>query len=192
VIETVRRLGAVSIRGNHDRVAAGEEDPDAFNPYARTASLWTRTQLSTGHRTYLASLPVGPLSTTVESQLVHGALTDEDDYILSDLDAAENLLLSNCPITFFGHTHLPVVYERLHRYEDPEEFCIDPHTQILVNPGSVGQPRNGDPRASFLIWDVDRRKLEFYRVEYPISRTQARMRDAGLPAYLIDRLSVGR
>lgn len=192
VIEILLQLNAVSIRGNHDRVAAGLDNADDFNPYARTATDWTRDQLSTAHRDYLAALPVGPLTVSPSAQLVHGAMTDEDDYIFTGLDAAESFLLTECPITFFGHTHLPVIYDRRRRYIAPEVFEIDPENQLLVNPGSVGQPRDGDPRSSFLIWDVDQRALEFYRVEYRIARTQEKMREAALPEYLIARLSVGR
>ena len=192
VIGIVQGLNALCIRGNHDRVAAGLDNADDFNPYARAATYWTRDQLTDAHREYLAGLPMGPLEVTPESQLVHGGLTDEDDYIFTDLDAADNFLLTEVSITFFGHTHFQVVYDRAQRFNSPEEFVIDPASQILVNPGSVGQPRDGDPRAGFLIWDVEKSRLEFYRVEYPVTRTQKKMREAELPSYLIDRLTVGR
>jgi predicted phosphodiesterase len=192
VIDILRELNVVAIRGIHDRVAAGLDEADDFNPYARTATQWTRDQLSPEHREYLAALPVGPLAVTPEAQLMHGALTNEDDYIFTTADAAESFCLTTTTLTFFGHTHLPVIYDRRRRYVPPRIFHLDPDGQFLVNPGSVGQPRAGDPRASFLIWDVDDRVLEFYRVEYPLSRTQEKMRDVELPEYLIARLAVGR
>src|SRR6266581_16692 len=98
-IDGIRGLNAVTIRGNHDRVAAGLDEADQFNPNARLAVYWTR-----------AMLPLGPLEINEDAQLVHGAVTDEDDYIFTEADADENLLLAGKRITFFGHSHFPVVF----------------------------------------------------------------------------------
>jgi predicted phosphodiesterase len=202
VIDRIRSLNATTIRGNHDRVAADDEDAAEFNPHARRAILWTRSVLPETYLRYLAGLAVGPKSLSESVQLVHGAVTDEDDYILSDADAAVNLQVAETRITFFGHSHLPSVFASNNlgeaitpsSYEFDEFVAVrcDGDMKLLVNPGSVGQPRDGDPRASFLIWDEERGRLEFYRVDYPVEVTQRKMEEAGLPAYLIQRLARGR
>jgi predicted phosphodiesterase len=201
-IEGIQALNAITIRGNHDRVAAGLDEATQFNPHARRAVNWTRSVLSDANRQYLANLPVGPLNVTTEAQLVHGALTHEDDYIFTEADADENFLLATKPLTFFGHSHFPVVFSTdamgnsilAMTYEFDEFVAVkcESGKKLLVNPGSVGQPRDGDPRASFAIWDADHGRIEFYRVEYDIKLTQEKMRAADLPNYLIDRLALGR
>jgi predicted phosphodiesterase len=201
-IDGVRNLNALTIRGNHDRVVAGLDEPTQFNPNARLAVYWTRSTLPESYREYLVNLPEGPLDVTSEAQLVHGAVSDEDDYIFTEADADENFLLTDKRITFFGHSHFPVVFcsndagdsTQAISYECDEFIAVkcEAARKMLVNPGSVGQPRDGDSRASFAIWDEDRGRIEFYRVEYDIARTQARMREARLPTYLIDRLAHGR
>jgi predicted phosphodiesterase len=201
-IDVIRALNAVTIRGNHDRVAAGLDEAEQFNPNARLAAYWTRAKLSDSYRGYLANLPPGPLEINEYAQLVHGAITDEDDYIFTEADADENLLLADKKITFFGHSHFPGVfslgregYSTMARTYECDEFTAvkcEPDTKMFVNPGSVGQPRDSDPRASFAIWDQDDSRIEFYRVEYDIRETQKKMRDAQLPGYLIERLAHGR
>ena len=201
-IDGIRSLNAVTIRGNHDRVAAGLDEATQFNPHARRAVYWTRSVLPESYREYLANLPLGPVDVTPEAQLVHGAVSHEDDYIFTEADADENFLLTDKPITFFGHSHFPVVFcsdgegnsVQATSYEFDEFIAVkcDAGKKLFVNPGSIGQPRDGDSRASFAIWDQDRGRMEFYRVEYDIARTQAKMRDAQLPTYLIDRLAHGR
>jgi predicted phosphodiesterase len=200
-VDGIRALNAITIRGNHDRVAAGLDEATQFNPHARHAVYWTRAALPESYREYLANLPVGPLDITAEAQLVHGAVTHEDDYIFTEADANENFQLTNKPLTFFGHSHFPVVFTngrgmsvQAMSYEFDEFIAVkcEAGRKLLVNPGSVGQPRDGDPRASFAIWDSDRSRIEFYRVEYDVQRTQEKMRTAELPTYLIDRLAHGR
>ena len=201
-IDAIRDLNAITIRGNHDRVAASEDEAVEFNPHARRAVLWTRSVLPTPYRNYLAELPVGPLAVHPEAQLVHGAISHEDNYIFTGADAAENLLIPGKRITFFGHSHFPAVFANdssgspvsppTYEFDEFTAVRCDGAQRFLVNPGSVGQPRDGDNRASFLIWDLNRGRLEFYRVEYPFERTQEKMREAHLPTYLIDRLAQGR
>jgi predicted phosphodiesterase len=201
-IDGVRSLNAIVIRGNHDRVASGLDEATQFNPHARHAIYWTRAVLPDSYRNYLADLPVGPVDVTNQAQLVHGAVSHEDDYIFTEADADENFLLSDKQLTFFGHSHFPVVFSSngsgnstlATSYEFDEFIAVkcEPDKRLLINPGSVGQPRDGDPRASFAIWDQDRGRVEFYRVEYDIAVTQEKMREAQLSAYLIDRLSHGR
>jgi len=202
VIDGIRNLDAVTIRGNHDRVAAGLDEAVQFNPHARLAVYWTRSVLPDSYRDFLANLPVGPIDVNEEAQLVHGACTDEDDYIFTEADADENFTLARKRITFFGHSHFPVVFCSDNEgnsvlatsYEFDEFIAVKcaADKKMFVNPGSVGQPRDGDPRSSFAIWDQDRGRIEFYRVEYDISLTQKKMREAQLPGYLVQRLSHGR
>jgi len=109
-IDIMRTLNAVTIRGNHDRVAAGLDEAAQFNSHARRAVYWTRAVLPEPYREYLGSLPVGPLDIDEDAQLVHGAITDEDDYIFTEADANENLPLAKKHLTFFGHSHFPVVF----------------------------------------------------------------------------------
>lgn len=201
-IDVVRELNTLCIRGNHDRVAAGLDEATQFNPHARKAVYWTRSVLPDSYREYLVSLPVGPVDVTDEAQLVHGAVTDEDDYIFTEADADENFRLTEKHLTFFGHSHFPVVFSLddegnsvlAPSYEFDEFTAVrcDAGKKLFVNPGSVGQPRDGDPRASFVIWDENRGRMEFYRVEYDVKLTQTKMREAQLPSYLIDRLAHGR
>jgi predicted phosphodiesterase len=201
-IDLIRDMDATCIRGNHDRVASGLDEATNFNLHARQAIYWTRDALPDSYRDYLAALPVGPLEITTECQLVHGAVTHEDDYIFTEAEANMNLLLTRKNITFFGHSHFPIVFESnpagraviapIYEFDEFTAAQCDPQLKLFVNPGSVGQPRDGDPRASFAVWDRDRARVEFYRVEYDVERTQAKMKDAQLPTYLIDRLSRGR
>jgi len=201
-IDMIRDLNPMVIRGNHDRVASGLDEPTNFNNHAKLAIYWTRAALPDEYRDYLARLPVGPMEITPESQLVHGAVTDEDDYIFTEAEANMNLLLTRKNITFFGHSHFPVVFATnpagrsvtapTYEFDEFTAAQCDPNLKLFVNPGSIGQPRDGDPRASFAIWDRDRARVEFYRVEYDIEKTQSKMREVQLPAYLIDRLSRGR
>jgi diadenosine tetraphosphatase ApaH/serine/threonine PP2A family protein phosphatase len=142
-------------------------------------------------------LQVGPLQVTEKAQLVHGSAKDEDEYVVTQLDAVVNLALPGPAITFFGHTHEPGVFTRLIRwvptYEaDGSALLHVPSDRMLVNPGSVGQPRDGDTRASFLIWDDEQSMFEFLRADYAVADTQARMREAMLPDFLIARLALGR
>jgi predicted phosphodiesterase len=202
VIARLKDLGAVIIRGNHDKVSCGLEEPEGFNPAARTAALWTRDRLTPENREYLRGMPRGPVR--MEGvELVHGASHDEDEYVLSPAQALEGLLDAPVPVTFFGHTHVQggfvlrddqveVLYPRVPSEENFSPLKLEPGMRYLVNPGSVGQPRDGDARAAFVIADLGAQQLEFGRAAYDIALVQERMTDAGLPAALIQRLAIGR
>ena len=171
--------------------------PGALPVPNRQAVEWTREHLGETYRQRLADLTIGPLEINEKAQLVHGSAKDEDEYVVTQNDAVVNLATSGPAITFFGHTHEPLVFTRTIRwvpsYEpDGSARLRLPSDRVLVNPGSVGQPRDGDPRASFLIWDDSESILEFHRAEYPVETTQARMRDAKLPEFLVTRLAFGR
>ena len=197
VMDVLVELKTISIRGNHDRVVSGLDEPVHFNTAARKAVEWTREHLSPAYLTRLADLKVGPLQITENSRLVHGSARDEDEYVVTQNDAVVNLAIGSPQLTFFGHTHEPGVFTRTLRWlpsyeSDGSARLRIPADKVLVNPGSVGQPRDGDPRASFLIWDDAETVLEFYRVDYPVATTQDRMREAQLPDFLITRLAFGR
>jgi len=202
VIDRVRSLEALTIRGNHDKAGSGLVNAEDFNPIARAVAMWTREQLRPENREYLEKLPVGP-ATVDGFAIVHGAFRDEDEYVFAPAQALDSLLEATSPVTFFGHTHLQGGFTLrddrvgiLHfRPEGPDRFCtlqIEDGTTYLLNPGSIGQPRDGDARAAFAIADLDRQAVEFWRVAYDIEGVQQRMSKAGLPEALVLRLSFGR
>lgn len=202
VIERIRSLGAVTIRGNHDKVVSGLENAEDFNPLARSATVWTREQIHPANLEYLQSLPKGPLAVDGFS-ILHGALHDEDEYVFGPTQALEGLLEAKSPVSFFGHTHIQggfslrndrvaVVHSKPAGKNPFSVLPVENGTTYLVNPGSIGQPRDGDPRSAFAIADLEKGAVEFWRVAYDIAEVQQRMTNAGLPEPLILRLSFGR
>ncbi len=199
VVSRVRTLkNAMIIRGNHDKVASGVEDGRNFNNSALKAVLWTKRRLTSLNREFLFDLPAGPLMINDEFEVVHGSTTNEDDYILSDYDAAKAAGLMKRDICFFGHSHLPVIFEIKgnsveHHIpkKEREEYRLKPGFKYLINPGSVGQPRDRNPMASCVIYDSDCGHLQIYRTAYDIARTTDRINRAELPEILAKRLSRG-
>jgi len=201
VIERVQELQPLAIvRGNHDKVACGIEQADGFNVVAKAAARWTLDILSPEHRQWLAGLPEGPHNVDDLVEVCHGSPFDEDAYIFDELDAVRALKVSSRPLCLFGHTHYPVTFELSDQTFDSIGPSPAPETQLhlragskyLVNPGSVGQPRDGDPRAAYAIVDTDKRCVELIRLAYPIEQAQAKVINAGLPEVLAQRLAVGR
>jgi predicted phosphodiesterase len=202
VVDRIRAIGAVTIRGNHDKAGCGIDNADDFNPVARSAALWTQQQLRPENTEFLKQLPTGPLQVDGIT-IVHGAVADEDEYVFAPAQALEGLLESPSSITFFGHTHIQGGFSmRSNRVEalhfkppagkDFATLTIEKDAQYLLNPGSVGQPRDGDPRAGFAIADLEHNEIEFWRVSYEVAAVQKRMAVAGLPEPLILRLAFGR
>jgi predicted phosphodiesterase len=204
VTSKIRELGAKTIRGNHDKAATDQMATNDFNPVAKAAVDWTRSHLSPDNLKWLAELPSGPLETD-DIVLVHGAFQDEDEYVFTPAQALEGLLDSTGNITFFGHTHHQggFSYENFNSHLEilslhprpSEPFAalrIESKRRYLLNPGSIGQPRDGDPRAGFAVADLEHGIVEFWRVPFGISEVQARMRAARLPEPLVQRLVVGR
>ncbi len=202
VIDRVRELRARVIRGNHDKAACGLIDTEDFNPIARTAATWTREQLRRDNLQFLEQLPQGPLEANGIA-LVHGAFHDEDEYVFAPAQALEGLLDSPSEVTFFGHTHFQGGFSFRNNHLEVIQLKPEPGaafaalrlesgTRYLLNPGSIGQPRDGDPRAAFAIADLTHRVVEFWRVPYEIEAVQQRMKRAGLPEPLILRLAFGR
>jgi len=202
VVERVRDLATATIRGNHDKAASGLSDLEEFNAVARCAVEWTHRQLRPENLQYLAELPAGPLHVDGLT-LVHGAVYDEDEYVFVPEQAREGLLLAPGAITFFGHTHLQggfsfrdsqleaVPLRRLRPGAQCATLRLENGARYLLNPGSIGQPRDGDARAAFAIADTDNGLVEFWRVPYDVCSVQERMRRAGLPEPLIQRLAAG-
>lgn len=202
VIDQIRGLVVSCIRGNHDKASCGLDSGDDFNPVARRAALWTREQLRPENLEYLVNLPQGPVEVNGIS-LMHGAWQDEDEYVFAPAQALDGLLGAPTAVSFFGHTHfqggfsfvdnrLEVIQLRPAAGTNFAALQIDPGTRYLLNPGSVGQPRDGDPRAAFAVADLAHQVVEFWRVTYDIEAVQARMLEAGLPEPLVLRLAYGR
>ena len=199
IVDRVRRFGdkLTIVRGNHDKVVAGIEEGIGFNPVALASIRWTRDELGEARIRELAALPVGPKQ--VEDFLIcHGSPSDEDLYILDPEIAGGVFDRTDFNLCFFGHTHVPcrisldginLHWEALTPEASP--IHLSETARHLVNVGSVGQPRDRDPRAAFVIYDSSRRLVDFRRVEYPIARAQRRIRRAGLPPLLADRLALG-
>ena len=201
VIERVLALDPLAvIRGNHDKAACRLADASDFNHVARAAAMWTADTLTEEHRLYLGRLPQGPVSIDDTVEICHGTPFDEDHYVFDLPDASRALDAAARPLCLFGHTHLPVVYRRgpdgdggfVPDTGDDMDVAIETGVRYLINPGSVGQPRDGDPRAAFAIHDAGRQVLTLRRVEYSVEMAQKRIFDAGLPASLAHRLAVGR
>jgi diadenosine tetraphosphatase ApaH/serine/threonine PP2A family protein phosphatase len=201
VIERVRALDPLMvIRGNHDKAASGIDDGSSFNYVAKLSAQWTSEALSPEHREYLRALPQGPVTIDETVEICHGAPFDEDHYIFDSDDAARALDAASRPLCLFGHTHLPVVFRRHPALfdgfmpEGPDDATLEVIAGInyLVNVGSVGQPRDGDPRAAFGIYDSEESTVVLRRVGYPVEIAQRRILSAGLPSSLANRLAIGR
>lgn len=225
VIERVRALGNVFVRGNHDRACCGLTDAENFNSIAKTAVEWTRRQLGNEEMQWLCDLPQGPvrLSTCITERnphdptpsaanrgdtiaCVHGSPLDEDAYLLSVRDAEPALRNSPARVTFFGHTHLQGGFAEnadgecfeirpVYSSDDKQEsYDLDLREGAiyLINPGSVGQPRDRDWRAAFALYNHEAARVTFHRVPYDVRLAQMRIQRAGLPDALASRLRVGR
>ena len=185
------------IRGNHDRVAAGLEEGVGFNPAAKFAVMWTRDHLSAPNRHFLKELPLGPLRRD-GMMICHGSPYDEDEYVFTEHHAAQVMALFETPVILYGHTHLPVIFAMDNQrhvwgasiHEDAK-FHLKPGLRYLINPGSVGQPRDRNPRASFVLYDDEKKTVQFFRVRYDVRKTQKAILKAGLPPILAHRLAVG-
>jgi predicted phosphodiesterase len=202
VIERVRALTPLAvIRGNHDKVAAGLESAEGFNPTAQRAATWTRDALTEENREYLRALQPGPLAIDAMTLLCHGSPVDEDTYIFGEADVVEALTASSRPVCLFGHTHLPMAAALtadraleliFHGPRERQSVRFQEGWRYLVNPGSVGQPRDGDPRAAYAVMDTEAREIEISRVAYPVQQASDRIVAAGLPKILGHRLTLGR
>ncbi len=200
VVERIRTLKGrkVYIRGNHDRVAIGADNGEGFNEAAKAAALWTRSRLSRTNLSFLSQLPLGPLQVDHEVLMCHGSPFDEDEYLFSEYDAFNVFTAHPQRLVFFGHTHLPSFFVMNSDggvsgwlIREPMSFKLVKGARYLVNPGSVGQPRDRNPAAAYAIYDDVRQTIQFHRVEYELWKAQQPILEQGLPRILADRLSIG-
>ena len=210
-MERTRELANTVIRGNHDKACAGITDAEDFNALARASALWTRNELTPQNSAFLRSLPAGPVLLD-GFELVHGSPADEDEYIAGPVQALPALRSLTLQTVFFGHTHHQggFMLTRQGHFQSIRDSILrqgpgssdndqrrvvlplEDGFRYLINPGSVGQPRDGDWRAAFAIFDESKRKVEYYRTPDDLSKTQEKMQKAGLPEPLILRLAIGR
>jgi predicted phosphodiesterase len=198
VVEWTRENCRTVIRGNHDRAGVDLGDLEWFNPVAKKATIWTHEVLTPESLAYVRELPAGPL-TVEDFTMVHGSALNEDEYLLNVSEAAEAFAYQPSQVVFFGHTHVQGGFE----WQQGKTWRIDPAGQaallelgagsaFLINPGSVGQPRDENPEAAFVIFDSEEQFVVYQRTPYDIEKAQAKIRKAGLPTVLADRLAVGR
>jgi predicted phosphodiesterase len=197
VAQLLGGAGAAGVRGNHDAAALGDVPVEEFNAAARRAVEWTRDQMGSWTRSYLAALPETLVPQGQDVTLVHGSPRDPIwEYLMTKWDARENLAAFTTRLCLVGHSHVPGVFRERHGHV--QAVAVEPGRRLelgegraFLNPGSVGQPRDGDPRASFMVLDTGVVAATWHRVRYDIASTQAEMLAMGLPRSLADRLSYG-
>jgi predicted phosphodiesterase len=196
VVDWAGSNAAVIVRGNHDRITFDDASLEAYRAEAREGALWTRRALSSENLDYLSKMPRGPLSCE-GFDVVHGSPIDEDQYLINANDAAQQLPYLKSTVTFFGHTHVQGGF----LVSDNGTVKIHPETTLeiqanqgfyLVNPGSVGQPRDGNWRAAYAVYSPEEQRIEFVRVPYNMGPTAEKIMLAGMPAVLAARLFMGK
>jgi len=201
VVDRVKALSPeVVIRGNHDKAACGLDDGSQFNHVARAAAMWTGGVLTPDNIAYLRALPMGPIPIDALTEICHGAPFDEDHYIFDGGDARMAMQAAERPLCLYGHTHLPAIFKVVEGILDGEAPDGDREVVVplqrgaryLINVGSIGQPRDGDPRAGYGVLDDEAREVRLFRVPYPVEKAQHRILSAHLPASLANRLALGR
>jgi len=184
------------VAGNHERAVAGQLDLDWFNPYARAAAEWTRERLDDDAGAWLGALPL--VREVEDATLVHAspAAPDEWEYLVSAEDGFAAFGAFGTRVCFVGHSHIPRVWSSGSWGRDwephPREIAVEAGRRYIVNVGSVGQPRDRDPRAAYVLWDTDRRRIAVRRILYDVGAARAKIVAAGLPRFLADRLGDGR
>jgi predicted phosphodiesterase len=189
----------VGIRGNHDKVCSGIENGELFNRIALEAAMWTRKKLTRINLQWLKALPQGPVVVDRQFAISHGTPIDEDAYIFGEIEALNVFRHTDFPLCFFGHSHFPVIFAlspdaitTILTVAPSFRFRLREGVRYLINPGSIGQPRDGNPLASFALYDSETRTVSIHRIEYRVAETQQKILKAGLPRPLADRLAIGR
>jgi len=220
-VSRLREAGATTVAGNHDRAGTGMMDTEEFNPDATTAALWTQAQLPQSDAAFLDALPeVAYVASGQRPQteaclpagragaseagftLVHGTLREPIwEYLQSHETALAHLERQETPFSLVGHTHVPMLVVQgqefphgceIYYLEDGTRLRLSRERKLVINPGGVGQPRDGDPRAAYAVYDTESETVTLHRLEYDIAATQKLMEAAGLPRWLVQRLAVGR
>jgi predicted phosphodiesterase len=193
-LNVVRDMGMPCVKGNHDEYCSSEEDLIGFNPHAAEAVNWTRRQLSPEDRQWLRELKFVRL--VASFSMVHATLDGPQrwGYVFDKLAAAASFTYQNTSVCFFGHTHVPVAFIRdsVVRGGTYSKFKVEPGRKYFVNVGSVGQPRDHNPKAAYVVYDLDESTIELRRLDYDIPTAQKKILAAGLPARLAERLAVGK
>lgn len=193
-LEIIRDLGCPVVMGNHDHYVSTAQNLMDFNPDAAAVIEWTRQQLTDEEMQYLSTLPF--VKTSMGITLVHSTMDNPENfgYVFDHLQAESHFTHQITPLCFHGHTHVPMVYEKqiggVYRI-DPQDFKLPIGRKYFINVGSVGQPRDGDPRASYVTYEPKTRQITYRRVPYDVETAQARVRYAGLPERLALRLGEG-
>ena len=193
-LDTVRAMNIPCVKGNHDEFCSSDTPMEGFSPNAAEAGNWTRGKLSEDDRKWLRELKF--LRLVSNFTIVHATLDAPQrwGYVFDKLAAAASFTYQNTPVCFFGHTHVPVAFIRdsVVRGGTYSKFRVEPGRKYFVNVGAVGQPRDGNPKAAYVIYDVDEGSIELRRLEYDIAAAQKKILAAGLPARLAERLAMGK
>lgn len=194
-VEIVRKRCKVILAGNHDFAATGKTDISFFNPYAKQAVQWTHNALKPENFEFIANLPL--LNYDEDRIYVHATPSRPEQwgYIMSNMEALREFSFFARKVCFVGHSHFPVVIEFKDArclFKQVEQLQFEADTRYIVNVGSVGQPRDGDWRACYITFDTETQTVQYYRLEYDVSSTQQKIRDAGLPDMLAERLVLGK
>lgn len=194
-VDIIRERNIPTILGNHDSVACGLEEPWGFNPVALQAALWTRDQLNKDNLEWIRSLP--DILHAGDFVAVHGAPNNHNTYIFNWEDILPHLGFlkeHSVNLCFIGHTHSPGIFsaDGVYTIDDDGKFALGEDKGFFINAGSVGQPRDGDPRAAFGVYDTATRVFEQVRIVYPVEMAAQRVLEAGLPPFLAERLALGR
>jgi predicted phosphodiesterase len=193
-LEIVRAMDMPCVKGNHDEYCSGERELEGFNPHAAHAVEWTKQQLNDEERQWLRDLKYMRL--VANFTLVHATLDGPQTwgYVADKLAAAASFTYQNTPMCFFGHTHLPLAFIRdtMVRGGTYSKFRVDSGRKYFVNCGSVGQPRDGNPKAAYVVYDMDMATVELRRLDYDMATAQAKIIAAGLPERLAERLAFGK
>ncbi len=193
--DLIRERNIPTICGNHDAVACGLEEPWGFNPVALSAAMWTRDTLREDNLEWLRGLPDNQKFDKFLG--VHGSPTNRNSYLFTWEDILPHVNYveeQECKWCFFGHTHNPCVFSKdgVYSIDENSQFNLGDEKMFFVNPGSVGQPRDGDPRAAFGLLDTDTNVFTQVRMNYPVKQAADKVTKAGLPTFLAERLFLGR